>query len=427
MKSPFERLKINKSLQDALSGIGFEKPTEIQERVIPGIINGQDMIGQSQTGSGKTMAFLLPLMHRIDLAKDEVQAVITAPTRELAQQIYNEFVKISEELPEESRIRAKAIVGGTDRKRMAEKLKTVPQLVIGTPGRINDLVKTQELVVYTANMLVVDEADQMLDMGFIEDVDQIASRMANELQMMVFSATVPEKLQPFLKKYMKNPKHVHVEPQQVTAKDIKHVLLPAKHNDKLQLLIRAAKDFNPYFAIVFANTKKTVDEIADAMAAEGMSVERLHGDIPPRTRKSIMKRVQKAEFQFLVATDLAARGIDIKGVSHIINYEFPKDLDFYVHRAGRTGRAGMSGICASLFEPSDQQAIQKLQERKITFSYEQYKNGEWVPVKQREKTTGPKQQDAIYLPKPKKVKPGYKKKMDEQKKKLMKKKRRNQR
>jgi ATP-dependent RNA helicase CshB len=427
MKSPFERLKINESLQAALSGIGFEKPTDIQERVIPGIINGQDMIGQSQTGSGKTFAFLLPLMHRIDIQKEEVQAVITAPTRELAQQIYNEFLKISEHMPEDKQIKAKAIVGGTDRKRMAEKLKTVPQLVIGTPGRIKDLVNAQELVVYTANMLVVDEADQMLDMGFIEDVDMIASRMANELQMMVFSATVPEKLQPFLKKYMKNPKHVHVEPQHITAKDIKHVLIQTKHNDKLPMLIKTAKNYNPYFAIIFANTKKTVDEIADAMAAEGLSVERLHGDIPPRTRKNIMKRVQKAEFQFLVATDLAARGIDIKGVSHIINYEFPKDLDFYIHRAGRTGRAGMSGICASLFEQTDQHSVQKLKEKKISFTYEQYKNGEWVPVKQREKSTASKEQDGIYVPKPRKVKPGYKKKMDEQKKKLMKKKRRNQR
>ncbi|WNB93504.1 DEAD/DEAH box helicase [Bacillus sp. NEB1478] len=425
MKTPFERLKINESLQDALMKIGFKKPTDIQERVIPGIINGQDMIGQSQTGSGKTFAFLLPLMHRIDNNKDEVQAVITAPTRELAQQIYNEFLKISEQMPEEAQIRAKAIVGGTDRKRMAEKLKSVPQLVIGTPGRINDLVKAQELVVYTANMLVVDEADQMLDMGFIEDVDHIASRMANELQMMVFSATVPEKLQPFLKKYMKNPKHVHVEPQHVTAKDIKHVLLETKHKDKLTMLIKTAKDFNPFFAIIFANTKKTVDEIADAMAGEGLSVERLHGDIPPRTRKNIMKRVQKAEFQFLVATDLAARGIDIKGVSHIINYEFPKDLDFYIHRAGRTGRAGMSGICASLFEPTDQHAVQKLKEKKISFQFEQYKNGEWVAVKQREKTST-KPQDSVYVPKPRKVKPGYKKKIDEQKKKLMKKSRRNQ-
>ncbi|MFC7372555.1 DEAD/DEAH box helicase [Fictibacillus iocasae] len=422
MKSAFERLKINSDLQIALEKFGFKSPTDIQERVVPAIINGFDIIGQSQTGSGKTMAFLLPILEKINMDKEEVQAVITAPTRELAQQIFTELDKLVSLLPEEKQPNAKLIVGGTDRKRMADKLKNVPQLVVGTPGRIKDLITNQQLNVFTSSILVVDEADQMLDMGFIEDVDLLASRMAHNLQMLVFSATIPEKLQPFLKKYMENPRHVHVDPTKTTASDIKHVLLPVKHKDKISYLIKAAKDFNPYFAIVFVNTKKMADEVADAMLAAGLNAERLHGDVQPRTRKNIMKRVQNVEFQFLVATDLAARGIDIKGVSHVINYELPKDLDFYIHRSGRTGRAGMSGISATLMEPSDQFAIQKLESRNITFTEEEYKNGEWVETKRKSsKKPAGKAGDGVFVPKPKKVKPGYKKKMEAEKKRIVKK------
>lgn len=421
MSSPFERLNISDFLIKALEKQNFKKPTEIQERVIPGAINGHDIIGQSQTGSGKTLAFLLPVIHRVDPSKDEIQAIITAPTRELARQIYQEYEKLAQYFPEDQYVRAKTVVGGTDRKRMVDKLKNVPHVLIGTPGRIKDMVINEGINVYTATALVVDEADQMLDMGFIEDVDQVAARMAANLQMLVFSATIPEKLQPFLRKYMENPRYVHVNPEQVTAQDIKHVLIPTKHQDKTKLLIKVAKAYNPYLAIIFVNTKKTADEVADAMLAEGMNVERLHGDVPPRERKNIMKRVQNAEFQYLVATDLAARGIDIKGISHIINYELPRDLDFYIHRTGRTGRAGMSGIAATLFDPSDQLAIQKLKSRNIHFVLEELRGGEWVEIKTRTRKNASNREKGIVLPKPKKVKPGYKKKLLEEKKKLAKK------
>jgi ATP-dependent RNA helicase CshB len=426
IKSNFERFQLKPFIIEALIEQRFALPTEIQERLIPAIVSGKDVIGQSQTGSGKTLAFLLPIIERIDVTKEEVQAVITAPTRELAAQIFSELEKILQFAKEEEEISAKLIVGGTDRLRTIGKLKIQPQIVVGTPGRIFDMVEEQALKVYTSQILVVDEADQMLDMGFIEEVDKIASRMGEELQMLVFSATIPEKLQPFLKKYMNNPRHVQVDPQQTTAEKIEHYLLPAKHRDKLKLVVEIAKKYNPYFAIIFANTKEQVDEVADAMLQAGLNVERIHGGLQPRHRKQVMKDVNAAKIQYLVASDLAARGIDIKGVTHIINYELPKnDLDWYIHRVGRSARAGASGIALSIFEEKDELAIQKLMDRKIRFNYVDLKNGEWVELENKVKRhvrkttlvtpTGTKKGTVVAKTggkakaKPKRVKPSYKK------------------
>lgn len=425
-KSNFERFHLQTFIIEALNNQRFYKPTEIQERLIPAIINGNDVIGQSQTGSGKTLAFLLPLVEKIDLSKQEVQAVITAPTRELAGQIYDELEKIVRFAPESNPITTKLLVGGTDRLRTIERLKTQPHIVVGTPGRIFDLINEQALKVYTAPTLVVDEADQMLDMGFIEDVDKIASRMGEELQMLVFSATIPEKLQPFLKKYMNNPRHVQVDPKQATAEKIDHFLLPVKHRDKTKLLISAAKQYNPYFSIIFTNTKEQADEVYGAMVSEGLNVAILHGGLNPRQRKQVMKEVNAAKVQYLVATDLAARGIDIKGVTHIINFGLPKDLDWYVHRVGRSARAGESGIALTLIEDHDQQAIEKLIGKKINFNFVDLKNGNWIEIENKFKRRVRKGNSDIQIQKrtgtthpatggkakakPKSVKPGYKKK-----------------
>lgn len=427
-KSNFERFQLKPFIIEALNDQRFSLPTEIQERLIPAIISGKDVIGQSQTGSGKTLAFLIPILQRIDVAKEEVQAVITAPTRELAAQIFSELEKILQfnKNEDEIEISANLIVGGTDRLKTIGKLKTQPHIVVGTPGRVLDMVEEQALKVYTSQIFVVDEADQMLDMGFIEEVDKIASRMGEELQMLVFSATIPEKLQPFLKKYMNNPRHVQVDPQQTTAEKIEHFLLPAKHRDKLKLVVDIAKKYNPYFAIIFANTKEQVDEVADAMQQAGLNVERIHGGLQPRHRKSVMKDVNAAKVQYLVASDLAARGIDIKGVTHIINYELPKnDLDWYIHRVGRSARAGQSGIALSIYEEKDEPSIQKLMDRKIRFTYVDLKNGEFVELENKvrrhvRKTTivtptGTKKGTVVAntggkaKAKPKKVKPSYKK------------------
>lgn len=430
-KSNFERFELKPFLIEALNNQGFYKPTEIQERLILAIKNGKDVIGQSQTGSGKTLAFLLPIVDVIDVTKDEVQAVITAPTRELANQIYQELKKLLEFEDSEKKTNAKLLVGGTDREKTIEKLKRQPQIVIGTPGRINDMIQAQALLVHTTKSFVVDEADQMLDMGFLPEVDKLASFMGEELQMLVFSATIPEKLQPFLKKYMNNPRHVQVRPKDVTAPKIDHRLIPVRHRNKNELVVQIAEKLNPYLAIIFTNTKEEADEVADVMLAHEMNVERLHGGLAPRERKRVMRLLEEAKIQYLVATDLAARGIDIKGISHIINYSLPKDLNFYIHRVGRSARAGEDGIAITMFESSDHQAIEKLMKLGITFSFVDIKNDDWVTIerplitpKTKRKRAVAKVAKDVYVPIGKKVKPGYKKKQQLEKEKIAKRMRR---
>ncbi|WP_096434629.1 DEAD/DEAH box helicase [Alteribacter populi] len=414
MKHNFERFQLKPCLIEALIEQQIKKPMEIQERLIPAIRNGSDVIGQSQTGTGKTLAFLLPLVDRIDPERKEVQAVITAPTRELAQQLFDELGKLLTK--DNNTISSKLVVGGTDRLRMLEKLKNQPHIVVGTPGRIYDMVKEGALDVHRTEMFVVDEADQMLDMGFLEDVDRVAGRMGDPLQMLVFSATIPEKLQPFLRKYMKNPKHVKVEPKLTSPAKIEHWLIPDRDRDKNHLAVQIAKAFNPFLAVVFANTKEDVDEVYDAFVAEGLHVEKLHGGISPRDRKKVMKKLKSAEVQYLVASDLVARGIDVKGISHIINVGIPKELEYYVHRVGRTARAGWDGIAATIMNRKDQQSVEKLENQGISFVYKDISKGDWIDLEQKmrrkrtKKKSEPSNEVLIKTPKPKKVKPGYKKK-----------------
>ncbi|MCM3705172.1 MULTISPECIES: DEAD/DEAH box helicase [Cytobacillus] len=417
-ETKFDRFNLKPFIIEAVKDFGFFEPTEIQERMIPAVLKGESAIGQSQTGTGKTHSYVLPILQKVDPSRQEVQAIITAPTRELANQIYHEILKVTEHCPEGEEITARCYIGGTDKQRTIEKLKKQPHVVVGTPGRINDLVKEQALFVHTAEILIVDEADLMLDMGFIEDVDQIAARMPEKLQMLVFSATIPEKLKPFLKKYMENPKYVHVEPKQATAANIEHWLLPSKHRNKVELVYQALTSLNPYLAIVFTNTKKKADEVADGLISKGLKVGRIHGDLNPRERKKMMKQILDLEFQYIVATDLAARGIDIQGISHVINYELPTDLDFYIHRVGRTARAGFSGIAITVYEISNEDALNRLEKMGIEFRHKDLQKGEWKDLDNRNKRkTRQKQTDDIdkkaasLVKKPKNVKPGYKKKM----------------
>lgn len=416
-ETKFQIYEFKPFIHDALEKVGFKEPTEIQERVIPVALKGESLIGQSQTGTGKTHAYILPIIEKIDPRKQEVQAVITAPTRELATQIYHEILKITEHANDEE-IMVRCYIGGTDKQRMIEKLKVQPHIVVGTPKRIDDLVNEQALFVHKAQTFVVDEADLMLEMGFLEDVDKIAARMPANLQMLVFSATIPEKLKPFFKKYLENPKFIHIEPSQLTAAKIDHYLLPARHRNKKDVVFDVLTSFNPYLAIVFTNTKKMAEEVATALSNKGLRVGRIHGDLSPRERKKMMKQIKDLEYQYIVATDLAARGIDIEGISHIVNYELPTDLDFYVHRVGRTGRANFSGIALTVYEQSDEDALNRLEKLGVVFKNVDIVKGQMVEIgdrnrrKKRQKQTNPDEQQKVYISKPKKVKPGYKKKMN---------------
>ncbi|MBD1382126.1 DEAD/DEAH box helicase [Metabacillus arenae] len=419
--SKFKVFNLKPFIIEAITDRGFYEPTEVQTRIIPSALKGESVIGQSQTGTGKTHAYLIPLLNQINPKKDKVQAIIAAPTRELADQIYQEIGKMTMFSPDGEEIRTKKMVGGTDKQKTIDKLKIQPHLVVGTPGRINDLIKENALLVHNASTLVIDEADMILDMGFIEDVDRIASSMAEEIQMLVFSATIPEKLKPFLKKYMENPKYTHVAPKQATAVNISHVLIPSRHRDKGKVLYDMLKAYNPYLAIVFTNTKKQAEYVAQGLAEKGLKVGRIHGDLSPRERKKMMKQINDLDFQFVVATDLAARGIDIEGVSHVINYELPSDLEFYIHRVGRTARAGYSGIATTIYELADEDALNKLEKMGITFQYKDLIDGEWKELddrhKRRKRKKSANETDKMaksLVRKPKTVKPGYKKKMTQE-------------
>lgn len=418
IETKFRIFQFKPFIYEALQKIGFYEPTEIQEQFIPVVLKRESAVGQSQTGTGKTHAYILPILDLINPAKQQVQAVITAPTRELAGQIYEEILKITEFCQGDEKIITQLFIGGTDKQRAMEKLKRQPHIAVGTPGRIHDMVREQALFVHTADILVVDEADLALDMGYIEDIDQVAARMPEKLQMLVFSATIPEKLKPFLRKYMENPRHIHIEPRQLAAENIIHYLIPARNRDKTELVYELFSVLNPYLAVCFTNTKKKAAELVDELAVKGIKAAAIHGDLPPRQRRKTMKQVRDLEFQYIVATDLAARGIDIEGVSHVINYELPVDLDFYVHRVGRTARAGASGIAVTIYERSDEDALNRLEKRGITFVHADLKNGELVEIEDRnrrkKRKKDPDESDILartIVKKPKKIKPGYKKKL----------------
>ncbi|WP_375535187.1 DEAD/DEAH box helicase [Alteribacillus sp. HJP-4] len=409
----FKRFELHDFLLNALQQQDIHKPTDIQERLIPAIINGKDVIGQSRTGSGKTLAFLLPVLQKINPEIPRVQAVITAPTRELAGQLYDVLKQLITADPS-SGITAKKITGGTDRTRTIEKLQQQPHIVVATPGRLKDMTSAQALDVHQCGMMVIDEADQMLDMGFLEDLDPVAALMPDNLQMMVFSATIPAKLQPFLKKYLRNPRHVEVKASEENPARIKHVFISLKHRDRTEVTVEFAKSIQPYLALIFTNTKEEADEVLDALLKEGLNADALHGGLTPRQRKQVMKKIMQLNVQYIVATDLAARGMDIKGISHVINHAVPRELEYYIHRTGRTARAGESGEAYTLYENEDTEALIKLQKQGVVPIFADWKKGALIPAEGPSLKSNRKSSSSadrtIRKPKPKKVKPGYKKK-----------------
>lgn len=417
--SSFTQFDFQPFIMQALAKKHFTTPTEVQERLIPVIQKGRNLVGQSQTGSGKTHTFLLPLFDKINPEISQVQVVITLPSRELAQQIYQEALTLASF--SQPNIRVMNFVGGTDKQRQQAKLQNQqPHVVIGTPGRILDMMHAQALQIHTAFAFVVDEADMTLDMGFLSEVDQIASRLPEKVQLLVFSATIPEKLKPFLKKYLENPVIETIQAKTIISDTIDNWLISTKGKDKKQLIYQLLTLGHPYLAMVFANTKQQVNEIADYLKQQGLKVAVIHGDVPPRERKRVMRQVQDLTFQYVVATDLAARGIDIEGVSHVINTQIPSDLEFFVHRVGRTGRNGLPGVAVTLYAPEEEATIGAIEQLGITFHPKEIKNGEIIDTydrkrrEKREKTKDELDPTLIGLvkKKKKKIKPGYKRKIN---------------
>ena len=414
----FTEFNFKDYIQEALKDLNFVEATEVQEKLIPVVLSGRDLVGESKTGSGKTHTFLLPIFQQLDEEADSVQAVITAPSRELATQIYQAARQLASFSEQE--IRVANYVGGTDKARQIGKLESSqPHIVVGTPGRIYDLVESGDLAIHKAHTFVVDEADMTLDMGFLETVDRIAARLPKDLQFLVFSATIPQKLQPFLKKYLSNPVMEQIKTKTVIADTIDNWLLSTKGRDKNAQIYEISQILQPYLAMIFVNTKTRADDLQAYLTAQGLKVAKIHGDIPPRERKRIMNQVKNLDFEYIVATDLAARGIDIEGVSHVINDAIPQDLFFFVHRVGRTGRNGLPGTAITLYQPSDDSDIRELEKLGIKFTPKMIKNGEFQDTydrdrrANREKTKEKLDTEMIGLvkKKKKKIKPGYKKKI----------------
>ncbi|MDD6466642.1 MAG: DEAD/DEAH box helicase [Erysipelotrichaceae bacterium] len=407
--------------------LGFNEFTPIQEQVIPFVLKGRDVIGISDTGTGKTHAFLIPIFQKVDPTMEKVQAVITAPTRELARQIYERAIEYVACCPD---IRIRLISGEVEKSKMEGQLKVQPHIVIGTPGRLKDaFIQSEVLRLDQADILVVDEADMTLEFGFLNDVDAIAGHMKKTLQMLVFSATIPQSLQPFLKKYLHLPEMVTIE-KKVSAAKVEHVLVPCKHLSYVEKLVQILPGFTPYVCLIFANTRKLAAECAETLRDHGYDVTELHGDLTTRQRKNAMKVVAAHSASYIVATDIAARGIDLEGVSHVVSLGFPNSLEYYIHRAGRTGRANRNGICFALYQEKDETSIQQLKAKGVNFVHRDLKNEQWVELRPYGQKRIPKndlQEKEIakrLYRKNEKVKPGYKKKKQAEIEKIKRKQRR---
>ncbi len=342
--SKFSELQISEEIKRAIEDLGYEEPSPIQAQAIPSMIEGHDVIGQAQTGTGKTASFSIPILENIDKDNRKLQAIVLCPTRELAIQVSEEVRKLAKYM---QGIRTLPIYGGQPIDRQIKALKGGVQVVIGTPGRVIDHINRRTLKLDQVKMVVLDEADEMLDMGFREDIETILSNVPEERQTALFSATMPRPILELTKKYQKDPVHIKVVRKTLTVSNIKQYYIETRKSNKLEVLTRLLDVYNPKLTVVFTNTKKGADELVSSLQARGYGADSLHGDLKQVQRDIVMDKFRAGTIDILVATDVAARGIDIADVECVINYELPQDDEYYVHRIGRTGRAGREGIAFS--------------------------------------------------------------------------------
>ncbi|MDD6421131.1 MAG: DEAD/DEAH box helicase [Lactobacillus delbrueckii] len=418
MNNIFTDTRLRSEIRQGLAKIGFTKPTPVQEKVIPAMLKGESVIVQAATGSGKTHAYLIPILNAIDEDARYVQAIVTAPSRELADQLY----RVARQLRDNSglNITIAHLAGGSDRDRQIARFEqNKPQLVIATPGRLLDFADKKILLLDQVKNFVIDEADMTLDLGFLADVDKIAARLPKDVVMSAFSATIPVKLTNFLRKYMAKPEEIVIDNPAVIAPTIKNDLLDIGSKDRKKIVYKLLTMGQPYLALVFANTKQMVDELADYLTKQGLKVAKIHGGITERERKRTLREVRAGQYQYVVASDLAARGIDLPGVSLVINYEIPKDLEFIIHRIGRTGRNGLPGHAVTLVREEEMNRVGALEHMGVHFDFVEIKDGALAPrthYRRRDnRTASNRQLDPHMKGVVKKVKskrkPGYKKKI----------------
>lgn len=353
----FEELSVSQALCNALKKMGIREATKVQEEAIPVLRNGRDTIVKAQTGTGKTLAFLLPIYDKIKIQATTVQTIILTPTRELTIQIS----KVAAALDKVSGVRSLAIYGGQDIERQKQKLGHCPHVIIGTPGRVLDHLRRRTLALTTANRIVLDEADEMLRRGFIEDVESILSTMAKDRQIMLFSATIPDRIKALAHRYMYQVQHVEIKAEHITLDTISQRIIDTVENSKMDKLCEVINEEQPYLAMVFCSTKSRVSQVVMTLARRGYLADELHGDLTQLQRSNVLKKFREAKIQILVTTDIAARGLDIEGVTHVINYDIPQDTEGYIHRIGRTGRAGQKGTAITFVNARQYNMLRKIE------------------------------------------------------------------
>lgn len=339
-KKKFKDLDLSNAMQRAIEDMGFEEPSPIQAQAIPYVLEGRDIIGQAQTGTGKTAAFGIPVLEMVDPENKKLQVIILCPTRELAIQVAEELRRLAQYKKD---IRVLPVYGGQPIERQIQALKKGVQIVIGTPGRVMDHMNRRTLKMENIKIVVLDEADEMLDMGFIDDIETILQKVPDDRQTLLFSATMPEEIMGLTKRYQKDPQIVRVVHRELTVPNIEQVYFEVKEKAKPEILSRLIDMYNPKLSLVFCNTKRKVDELVAQLQTRGYSAEGLHGDMKQQQRDRVMGKFRKEEIDILVATDVAARGIDVDNVEAVFNYDVPQDEEYYVHRIGRTARAGRTG------------------------------------------------------------------------------------
>jgi ATP-dependent RNA helicase DeaD len=349
MSTTFSSLGITPELTALLKEQGIAAPTPVQRQTIPMLLQDKDVIAQAQTGTGKTLAFALPMLQRVNVEKEQVQALILTPTRELAIQITAEMKKLAPVVG----ARVLAAYGGQDVDAQIRKLQRSPHIVVATPGRLIDHMTRGTINLGKLSMLVLDEADQMLHMGFLPEVESIITQTPRARQTMLFSATMPDAIRKLAAEYMNAPEDVQIRSANVTLDNIRQLVIETTDRGKQQALIHLLEQHRPYLAVIFCRTKVRAKKLNKELQDAGFESDELHGDLTQAKREQVMKRFRDAKLQMLVATDVAARGLDVEGVTHVYNYDVPQDSEIYIHRIGRTGRAGHKGMAITLATPYD--------------------------------------------------------------------------
>ena len=354
----FEQLNLMEFIQNAITDLNFSNPSEIQSEAIPALMKGDDIIAMSPTGSGKTLAFAIPVLQKIDITKNCVQALVLCPTRELTIQAHKEFEKLSKYNED---IKAVSIYGGQSIDKQKNALKRNPQIIIATPGRLMDHLRQKTINISKINMAVLDEADEMLDMGFRDDIHTILEQTDSRRQTVLFSATMEKSIREIAKKFQKSPVIIDVLDNLQSAPDIEQAYIEVSEKDKPELISRLLNLHNLNLALVFCNTKTNVDKLVEVLKMRGIPAEGMHGDMNQSQREKVLAGFRKGVVKVLVATDVAGRGIDVRNIEAVFNYDLPRDSEDYIHRIGRTGRAGKSGMAFSLVTQAQVSTLKKIE------------------------------------------------------------------